>query len=336
MRVPGRVPVDADLTTCRYHTGAEQTWTRGIFAAQNVTTENITQAILGLVTPKPYVPDHARSSVDAAGFNEVCIPDGVDLPAVLQYSGYTQTASTPSANTGTELHTTSMVPRNLRTFGSGTVKNPLHGSPEAVKRWALHFLIGFNESLADQPAPGTYFNPVHYAREFIRVRSLCTLKGPPSHFPQVNPSGRVYESGINKLDTSNPDELDILPWIRNYASSRRGATPGIGGRVSKNAYHVPGGPPAYTLEDYFRICPKASRRPAPGPPRHLTAAQDYSEGAGHPLVVPPQHILPFRVLTPPQGFVSIFCTAGRRRQVLAAQRTSRARDGRFHRKVIPN
>ena len=103
---------------------------------------------------------------------------------------------------------------------------------------------------------------------------------PPSHSPQVNPGGSVYESGTHDL-TNNPH---MLPWVRNYASSRRGVSPGILYNVTKGAYTVSGVPLAYKLDDYFRICPKASRRATVAVPRHLTAPQDYSEGAGHPLV----------------------------------------------------
>jgi len=159
------------LTACRFHTGAEQGWTRGMFSrVRAMSTLNITETIKALVVPKAYAPDSTRSSADGPGFNGVCIPDDADLPSSLNYEPYSQKTATPDSNTGTELHTTSMVPRRLRTFGAGPVPNPLHGSPKAVKRWALHFLIGFNETLADTPPPGTYFNPVHYARQFIRVR----------------------------------------------------------------------------------------------------------------------------------------------------------------------
>lgn len=202
------------LTACRFHTGAEQGWTRGMFSSPRVTSaRNITETIKALVVPMAYAPDSTRSSADGPGFNGVCIPDDADLPSSLNYEPYSQKTATPGSNTGTELHTTSMVPRRLRTFGAGSAPNPLHGSPKAVKRWALHFLIGFNETLADAPPPGTYFNPVHYARQFIQVRvrpcatvrrRLIRLRSTPPDActraaPTISPKPRTFCRGFGTM-----------------------------------------------------------------------------------------------------------------------------------------
>lgn len=159
----------------------------------------------------------------------------------MRFSRYTQQMATPDSNTGTELHTTSMVPRRLRTVDSD-VLNPLHGSPRAVKRWALHFLLGYNETLNNTLPPGTVaFNPVHAARQFIAV----------------NPNGHVYESVIHNLSAGDLDPSQVAPWLRNYVSTYRGASPGILYNGTKNAYTTRDAS-GYTLADYFQICPKVN------------------------------------------------------------------------------
>lgn len=155
-------------------------WDRSRFL--NMTALNITLAIKNLYVPKAYAPDQTRTSGDDAGFNEVCIPPGSELPKSMQFAQYSQTTANPGANVGTEMHTTSMVPRKLRSV-DGTNKNPLHGNPRAVKRWALHFLLGIGENMTDPLEFGEYFNPVHYARSFIRVG-----KGARIHFPVHAPA----------------------------------------------------------------------------------------------------------------------------------------------------
>jgi hypothetical protein len=143
------------LTACRFHTGAEQGWTRGMFSSLRVTsTLNITETIKALVVPKAYAPDSTRSSADGPGFNGVCIPDDADLPSSLNYEPYSQKTATPDSNTGTELHTTSMVPRRLRTFGAGPrrtrcteVQRPSSDgrcifSSGSTRRWPTRLLRG--------------------------------------------------------------------------------------------------------------------------------------------------------------------------------------------------
>ena len=313
----------------RYHTGAEQTWTRGQFSNLTLTPiANITAAIKALVQPKQYVTDTEgyRTTTGGAGFNEVCIPDGIEMPSSMRFSRYTQQMSTPDSNTGTELHTTSMVPRRLRTVDSD-VSNPLHGNPRAVKRWALHFLLGYNETLNNTLPPGTVaFNPVHSARQFIAV----------------NLDGRVYESVIHNLSAGDLDPSQVAPWLRNYVSTFRGASPGILYNGTKNAYTTRDAS-GYTLADYFQICPKVSpwllcrlivlRTPAhhlgvtpldpdcyfavdflPLVDRVLTLPpQDYAEGAGHPMVGSPGYVTQgvyFLLTGASTGIVPILCSAG--------------------------
>ena len=222
----------------------KQTWTRGQFSNLTLTPiANITAAIKALVQPKQYVPDTEgyRTTTDGAGFNEVCIPDGTEMPSSMRFSRYFQRVATLDSNTGTELHTTSMVPRRLRTVDSD-VSNPLHGNPRAVKRWALHFLLGYNETLNNTLPPGTVaFNPVHSARQFIAV----------------NLDGRVYESVIHNLSAGDLDPSQVAPWLRNYVSTFRGASPGILYNGTKNAYTTRDAS-GYTLANYFQICPKVS------------------------------------------------------------------------------
>ena len=248
------------LSLYRYHTGAERTWDRTRFL--NMTALNITRAIKSLYVPKAYAPGQTRASSDDAGFNEVCIPPGSELPARMQFAQYSQTTANPGANDGTQMHTTSMVPRKLRSV-DGTNPNPLHGNPRAVKRWALHFLLGFGENMTDPFGPEEYFNPVHYARSHIRV-------GKGAHpFPgacpcrltvlQANKDGRVYESAIHRLTEPSGLYGKVAPYIRNYVTTFRGTNPGILHDSTKDAYTRSNLGGLYNLSDYFRICPKVRR-----------------------------------------------------------------------------